>query len=543
MKKILWSIAILIWIGLAGCGGASPDSGSSSSGQPTVPSTPPPADLAPGPLLDLLTDYERAQDNIRDIYKDVGTHPFFASSHDPLSTFGVDVDTASYDIFRRDLQNYARLPKQASVRVEDYINYFEYGYPMPSPDEGHPFKISLGSAPSLFGQDTHLLRIGIQAAIPATAKKPANLVFLIDRSGSMNEKDKFPLVKRVLTEALDILDPTDTITLVAYAGAASVILEPTMVSQKYTIIDAIGDLELGGFTDGGAGIELAYQRAEAAYIEGGINHVILCTDGDFVLGQTSDEALIKLIEEKRETGVTFTALGFGSGSLNDAMMEATSNAGNGTYAVITSESHAVDYAHNRLASNLRYLAKDMKVQVEFNPQLVSHYRQIGYENRAIEDDEFREDEGDAGEIGVGHRVTALYELVLTGDVLPEAADAPKVVEGENYAGPVEVASDDYVLVKVRYKAVDATTEDPAKEVSSSLKILDTPLSAADADLRWAVAMAAFAEILKGSPFAERAYLEQLGVIFAEQSERDADRAEFYQLFQLALPKLSDASGS
>jgi len=537
MKKITFAVvaffAAISLLVVSGCGGGDQSlvGSSSSSGGPTFPP------LNPD---DLLTDYEREQG---DQFQLVGTHPFVVVTHDPLSTFGVDVDTASYDIFRRDLQNSNRLPQADSVRVEEYINYFDYGYPAPTLKDEQPFQISLSAAPHILDRATHLLRVGIQAAKPADIeKRPANLVFLIDRSGSMAGSDKLPLVQKLLIEALGILDPTDTVTLVTYASGTAVELEPTKVEDKATIVSAINDLSASGSTNGGEAIQLAYQQAHAGFIAGGINHVILCSDGDFNVGTTSNAALVALIEEQRKTGVTFTALGFGSGNLNDSMLEATSNAGNGTYAVISSERQALDYTNNRLLSNIAYVAKDMKVQVEFNPQLVSHYRLIGYENRDIKDDEFREDEVDAGEIGVGHRVTALYELVLKGGALPEPEDAPEPVDGDDYDGPLEVAGDDYVLVKVRYKEVDATAEDPAKEVSSSLKTLTSQLNAADADLRWAAAVAAFAEILKGSPFADSGYLEQIGAILAEQRTRDSDRAEFYQLFRLALPILGNAGG-
>jgi Ca-activated chloride channel family protein len=466
-------------------------------------------------------------------YEGVGTHPFVAAAFDPLSTFAADVDTASYDIFRRDLDRFNALPHPDSVRVEEYINNFAYDYP--APESSEPFRISLASAPNFFNRNTHVLSVGIQAS--DGEEKAKNLVFLVDRSSSMVAYSKLPLVKVLLKETLNLLAPADTVTLVTYTSKVELVLPPTSAAKKSLIEAAIDSIEAQGVTNGAQGIQMAYEQARAAYINGGVNHVILCTDGDFNVGVTSTEELIDLIRQEREGGITFTALGFGTSGINDAMLEATSNAGDGIYAVISSRDHAVNYVQTRLISNLSYVARDMKIQVEFNPQLVSHYRLIGYENRAIEDGEFEDDEVDGGEIGAGHRVTALYELVLKDSALPEIENAPAVVEGEDYSGPVSVASDDYVLVKVRYKPVDAVSDDPALEVSASLKSLAAELDAADEDLRWAVAMAAFAEILKGSPFAERAYLEQIGVIFQEQRERDADRAEFYRLYQRALPNL------
>ncbi len=348
--------------------------------------------------------------------------------------------------------------------------------------------------------------------------------------------DRLPLVKLMLIETLELLEPTDMVTIVTYASGTEVTLEPTQVAEKDLIVSTINSLVASGATAGGAGIQLAYAQAEAVFIEGGLNHVILCTDGDFNIGATGDE-LISLIEEKRETGITFTALGFGSGNLNDAMLEATSNAGNGVYGVIANEQQARQYVEERMLSNLQYVAKDVKVQVEFNPSLVSSYRLIGYENRDIEDDDFDDDEVDAGEIGAGHQVTALYELVLAGNAMPNTEGAPEVDDGDPYAGPVEVETGDLVLVKVRYKPVDATAEDPAIEVRASLASVDDDLTAADEDLRWQIALAAFAELVKDSPFADNAHLDQISAIFGEQAARDAARAEFDELVQNVINQL------
>lgn len=512
-------------LGLTACGGGGDMSPGGSSGAPYVPpQAPPPTSWWP-------------DEPTGDDYEYVGTNPFVMTVHDPLSTFGVDVDTASYDIFRRDAAA-SLLPNPDSVRVEEYLNFFRYDYPAPVIGEAeHPFHIDLAAAPNILDRDTHILRVGLQAAeVAAKDKKPANLVFLIDRSGSMYGSDRLPLVKLMLIETLELLEPTDMITIVSYASGTEVTLEPTQVAEKELIIDTINSLAASGATAGGAGIQLAYEQAEAVYIEGGLNHVILCTDGDFNVGATGDD-LISLIEEKRETGITFTALGFGRGNLNDAMLEATSNAGNGVYGVIATEQQARQYVEERMLSNLQYVAKDVKVQVEFNPALVSSYRLIGYENREIDDDDFDDDEVDAGEIGAGHQVTALYELVLAGNAMPDSEGAPEVDDGDPYAGLVEVDASDLVLVKVRYKPVDAIAEDPAIEVRASLAAVADDIAVADEDLRWSVALAAFAELVKDSPFADNAHLDQVSAIFAEQAERDSSRQEFHRLVQNVINQL------
>jgi Ca-activated chloride channel family protein len=467
-----------------------------------------------------------------DRYEAVGTNPFVLVAHDPLSTFAADVDTASYDIFRR----YAPegLPAPASVRLEEFVNYFHYDYPTPPADAEDPFSILLAAAPNPLRAGTTLLRVGIQGKAAAEQEaKPANIVFLVDVSGSMQSADRLPLAQQVLRQTLDLLQPTDKVSIVSYASDTRVRLAPTPVSQRATIIAQIDALSAGGSTAGASGIELAYQQAEAGFIDGGINHVVLCTDGDFNVGPSSTQELLNIIRVKRTSGVTMTALGFGSGNLNDAMLEAVSNAGNGIYGVITSEEQAADYVSERMLSNLNLIAKDVKLQVEFNPLLVNAYRLLGYENRAIADDDFRDDVVDAGEIGAEHQVTAVYELVLEDQEIPEGTNAPASVGGAAYTGAVEVDTDDLVLVKVRYKNLDADEDDAAIEISSSLA--PSAVAAADAeldpDLSWAISLAGFAEILKQSPYALPGSLDALEAVFEAQSERDDDRAELLELFQ------------
>ncbi len=492
------------------------------------------SEIGAGPYDNATGEQLSDADNEGDSYQAVGTHPFVLTAHDPLSTFAADVDTASYDIFRRDL-GLGALPQPASVRLEEYVNYFRYDYPTEPFDSNVPFGVHLDAARNVLERDTVMLRVGIQAkARPAFEKRPTNLVFLVDVSGSMASENKLGLAQDLLTMSLDVLDPTDTVSLVTYASNTGVALPPTPVSSRATIEAGIASLSAGGSTAGAAGIDLAYAQAEAAFLEGGVNHVVICTDGDFNVGPYTTAELLRLIEIKRDTGITLTMLGFGVGNLNDDMMETVSNAGNGVYGVITDLDQATRYVSERLLSNLNFIAKDVKLQVEFNPGEVLAYRLLGYENRALADEQFRQDWVDAGEIGAGHQVTALYELVLTGRDIPNVDGAPEPLDGEPYDGELEVATSDLVLVKVRYKDVEATAEDPAFEVGSSLAPGEIAGSAEalSSDFQWAASVAAFAEVLKQSPYADPALLPRIEeAIAAANLAADVDRSEFVTLFR------------
>jgi Ca-activated chloride channel family protein len=470
--------------------------------------------------------------NETDRFKDVGTNPFVNVTHDPFSTFAADVDTASYDLFRRDIQ-LGMLPQPDSVRLEEYVNYFAYDYPAPEPGETPPFEISLGAAPNILDAPTTLLRVGIAAqANPEFVKRAANVVFLVDVSGSMDTPDKLPIVQVLLDHTIDTLDQDDTIAIVTYASGTSVALEPTRAVDADRIRGVIASLQAAGGTAGAAGLDLAYAQAQAGFKPGGINHIILCTDGDFNIGPSSTQELLRQIKEKRSTGVTLTAVGFGIGNLNDSMMEAVADAGNGIHAMVSDAAYARRYAEERMLGTLVHVAKDMKIQVEFNPEFVAAYRLLGYENRAIADNDFRDDSVDAGEVGAGHRVTALYELVMAGDSIPMPDGAKAPENGDPVDGEREIDTGDLVLVKVRYKDVNAAEQDPALEVSATLQPGQVAESYRDADanLQWATAIAAFAEILKQSPFADRSYMGTIGTIVSEQAARDEDRTEFGELF-------------
>ena len=379
------------------------------------------------------------------------------------------------------------------------------------------------------------------ALVTQTLRPQENSVaVLLDTSGSMQSAEKLPLVKRVLTDTLDVLQPTDTVSIVTYAGFTSVALTPTPVSNKEKIASVIASFDAGGSTAGAAGLNLAYEQAKAGFLEGGLNHVLLCTDGDFNVGPSSTAELVRMIEEKRKSGITLTVLGFGQG-LNDSMMESVSNKGNGVYGVISSAQQADSYVKERMLSTLTFIAKDMKIQVEFNPERVYAYRLLGYEDRAIADNDFRNDVIDAGEVGAGHRVTALYELALTSDALPTTSGIPAPQGGPAFTDPLEVGADALALVKVRYKDRDAAETDAAYEVSQALlpEHFIAEASEADDDFAWAMAVASFAEVLKGSPYASRSSLPAIeGFVKRPSFAADPDRAEFVTLFDKASPLLA-----
>jgi Ca-activated chloride channel family protein len=516
--------------GLPGSNGA----GGSSAGYPVSPSSSPP------PTVGGQTPPARTPPNSGDKYKTPGTNPFVMATHDPFSTFGVDVDTASYDIFRRDV-NLGMLPQPAGVRLEEYVNAFKYDYPAPTVQDEAPFHIAVNAAAQVFDRETLLVRVGIQGRKPpAYEKRPANLVFLVDTSGSMHSPEKLPLVQKTLLETLEYLSPNDRVSIVSYAGDTSVRLHSTQVANRAIIAQAIDGLSAGGSTAGAAGLTLAYQEAQASFITDGVNHVLLCTDGDFNVGPSSNIELLRLIREKRKTGVTLTVLGYGIGNLNDSMMEEVSDAGNGIYGVISDEAQMKRYVRERMLSTIVRIAKDVKIQVEFNPTSVAAYRLLGYEDRDIADMDFRNDAIDAGEIGAGHQVTALYEVVLAGGKIPAAAGAPAPVDGVPSTLAREASPDDLVLVKVRWKTVDATETTPAREVMTALgkSSVLADLQAADADLQWASAVASFAEILKMSPYASPQRLPAIAAIVAAQAGRDEDHKEFAQLFGRATQQLA-----
>jgi Ca-activated chloride channel family protein len=424
-------------------------------------------------------------------YAHIVEHPFLSVAANALSTFSIDVDRASYSNVRRFIRNGVRPPRDA-VRLEELVNYFTYDYPEPS--GRHPFSVTTEVAAAPWKSGHLLLRIGLKGrSVPVGDLPPNNLVFLADVSGSMNSPDKLPLLQAALTMLVDPLRPQDRVALVAYAGAAGLVLPSTPGDRKAEIAAAIAELEAGGSTAGGAGIQLAYAVAREHHIPGGNNRVILATDGDCNVGVSSDGELVRLIEQKREQGTFLTVLGFGTGNLQDAKMEQLADHGNGNYAYVDDLLEARKVLVTEMGGTLLTIAKDVKIQVEFNPARVRAFRLLGYENRALAAEDFADDRKDAGEMGAGHTVTALYEIVPVGvetDVAIRGMDALRYREAETPSPAANSA--ELGLVKVRYKEPDGTTS-PLMEH----RVLDRSGEPSQ-DLVFASAVAGFGMILRES---------------------------------------------
>ncbi|MFO7762681.1 MAG: VWA domain-containing protein, partial [Wenzhouxiangellaceae bacterium] len=442
----------------------------------------------------------------RENYAHFDDNPVKRVAEQPVSTFSIDVDTGSYSNIRRMLRE-GRLPPGDAVRVEELINYFSYDYPVPaSPDQpdGAPFSVSVEQAVTPWNANTRLLQIGIQGYRPDPATIPAsNLVFLLDISGSMNSEDKLPLLKNSLKMLTRELDADDRIAIVVYAGATGVVLESTPGDRHAKITSALDRLTAGGATNGAAGIELAYAQAEQGFIEGGVNRVILATDGDFNVGTVDFEALKDLAERKRETGIAITTLGFGGGNYNDHLMEQLADAGNGNYAYIDTLSEARKVLVDELNATLMTIAKDVKIQLEFNPTVVAEYRLIGYENRVLEREDFNNDAVDAGDIGAGHTVTALYEVALAG-AGGERVD-PLRYGDQSSSTTLTGESRELGFLKLRYKAPDSETSALIEQPIESTGKRRAEESISD-NLAFAASVAAFGQHLRGGK-----YLEGFGI--------------------------------
>ncbi len=422
-------------------------------------------------------------------YAHVAEHEFVAVADDPRSTFSIDVDTASYSNVRR-MINDGTVPPADAVRIEELVNYFDYDYPAPSADA--PFSMTSEVASCPWNAEHQLVHIGLQGArIDESAVPARNLVFLLDVSGSMNSPDKLPLLMRGLGMLVDTLRAQDKVSIVVYAGASGVVLEPT--SDKAEILAALDRLEAGGSTNGGAGIELAYRLAEKSFVQGGINRVILATDGDFNVGTTGQGALEELITEKRASGVFLSVLGFGDGNLKDSTMELLADKGNGNYAYIDSIAEARKVLVTEAGATLVTIAKDVKIQVEMNPKEVAAFRLIGYENRALAHTDFNDDSKDAGEIGAGHSVTALYEVIPVG-----AKDAPAAkIDALEYqkVGATTGSVGELMNVKIRYKQPDG---EESKLLAFAIDDADRTAAAASESFRFSAAVAEWGMLLRDS---------------------------------------------
>jgi|TARA_A100001391_G_scaffold51156_2_gene31173 Ca-activated chloride channel family protein len=443
----------------------------------------------------------------------------------PVSTFSIDVDTAAYAYMRRSLEM-GQIPQADAVRVEELINYFSYSYPAPMGDA--PFATSVSVTPSPWNPENRLVRIGIQGkTVDLDAVPPANLVLLIDTSGSMDEPSKLPLLKRAFALLVNEMGPEDTISIVTYAGSAGVVLEPTPASEKATILQAIDNLVPGGSTAGAQGIEAAYDLAEKAMIEGGTNRVLLATDGDFNVGLSDPDGLERFIETRRDEGIFLSVLGFGTGNYNDSIMQLLAQAGNGNAAYIDSYSEARKVLVEEMGGTLMTIAKDVKIQVEFNPQTVSEYRLIGYETRALAREDFNNDAVDAGDIGAGHTVTAIYEITPVG---ARGSVDPLRYGDEAVAAPNN-GSDELGFLKLRYKAPDGDVSE----------LIETPISfdgdgaMTSDDLDFATAVAAFGQKLKGSTHLRAMDWSEIRALAASAVGDDPTgrRAEFVRLVDIA----------
>jgi len=443
-------------------------------------------------------------------YKDWGTNPWVEAEKDRLSTFAADVDTASYTLARRKLVEGA-LPAPAAVRVEEFVNYFTYAFPAPA--AGSPFSVVMDAAPSPLHPGRHILRVGVATkAKAAFERKPANLVFLVDVSGSMRGPDRLGLAKQALRILTENLIDGDTVSLVTYAGSTRVVLPPTGMEHRQRILEALEDLEAGGSTGMASGIDLAYQQAAQTLRPGTVSRVIVLSDGDANVGPHTHEEILSLIAGRVKEGVTLSTIGFGTGNYKDATMEQLANKGNGNNYYIDSLSAAKKVFSEQLGATLEVVAKDVKLQVEFDPKLVARYRLVGYENRDIADNDFRDDRVDAGEIGAGHQVTALYELELT----------PTGKRANASLG----------TVRIRHKEPrgEQATEAAFPMVGEPHHSFEN----APADLRFAFATAAFADVLRGSEDSEHWSLAQIRDLASAAAGDDPDRREMVSLIDKAM---------
>lgn len=531
LRPAALGFAVTLLVALAGCGlSSSRDAAKPAEAAPVAELKSEPALVKrmamPAPMTSRLRVQESAaMDYVsepREQYENLPDNPVHSVAQTPVSTFSVDVDTGSYANVRRFL-NQGSLPPEGAVRLEEMVNYFPYNYALPT--DGSPFGVTTEVAATPWNPRTKLLRIGIKASDRAVADlAPANLVFLVDVSGSMDRREGLPLVKSTLKLLVDQLRDQDRVSLVVYAGESRVVLKPTSGRDKVKIRNAIDQLTAGGSTAGASGIELAYQMAREGFIDKGINRILLATDGDFNVGISDFDSLKQMAVDQRKSGVSLTTLGFGVDNYNEHLMEQLADAGDGNYAYIDNLREARKVLVDQLSSTLAVVARDVKLQVEFNPAQVSEYRLLGYENRALKREDFNNDKVDAGEMGAGHTVTALYEIVPKGE--------KGWLEPLRYASvpAVDGKSAELAMLRVRYK--------PAAGGES--RMIERPVSntsgKASEDLRFSAAVAAFAQQLKGDGRYTGSMNLQDTAALARSARGDDPfglRNEFVQLVELA----------
>ncbi len=485
---------------------------------------------APRPVLAIAAmpapamERQRLEQNTEKYQKN-DVNPVHRVADQAVSTFSIDVDTGSYSNTRRFL-NDGRLPPVDAVRVEEMINYFDYQYPQPN--SIHPFSVTTEIVDSPWKENAKLIKIGIQAKDLATKQlPPANLVFLVDVSGSMDAPDKLPLVKQTLRLLTEQLRPQDKVTIITYASGEKLVLEPTSGDQKDKILRVIDALQASGATAGEQAIQLAYQQAEKAMLKNGINRILLATDGDFNVGITDFSTLKGMVAEKRKSGISLTTLGFGTGNYNEQLMEQLADAGDGNYSYIDNKNEAKKVVQRQLSSTLATVAQDVKIQVEFNPATVKEYRLVGYENRMLKQEDFNNDKVDAGDIGAGHNVTAIYEIIPVGQ--------QGWLNDSRYQTPTKTNAgntSEYAFVNVRYKLPN---QDKSILLNQPVPVGRKSLSQASNDTRFAIAVASYAQQLKGGEYNGAMGWDQI-IQLAQQSAKPDPymmREEFVELAKIA----------
>ncbi|MBA4053100.1 MAG: hypothetical protein C0490_00150 [Marivirga sp.] len=469
-------------------------------------------------------DYQQPQGNTEE-YDAINENIFHEALKNPLSTFSIDVDAASYSNVRRFINSGQRPPKDA-VRIEEMINYFDYDYAQPKSEE--PFAVITEISTAPWNTNHKLLHIGLQGKkIPTENLPPSNLVFLVDVSGSMDQPNKLPLLKTSLKMLVEQLRPMDHVAIVVYAGAAGLVLEPTSGDEKKKITEALDRLQAGGSTAGGAGINLAYAVAKEHFKKDGNNRIILATDGDFNVGESSNASMERLVEEKRKDGIFLTVLGFGMGNYKDSKMEILADKGNGNYAYIDNITESRKVLVNEFGGTLFTIAKDVKLQIEFNPAKVNAYRLIGYENRMLKSEDFNNDKKDAGELGSGHTVTALYEIIPAG-IENEFNKIDDLRYQKSKVNPVASHTDELMTIKLRYKKPN---EDVSKLIVHRLVDSNTTLAKTSDNFRWSASVAAFGMLLRESEYVKDFTYDQV-VQMAQQAKGKDDegyRIEFINM--------------